>query len=103
MLGGARDPSAVQATDQSLIDTSVSALGKLAGMRSAPRFALAIRHERAIPQYVLGHADRLAAIDTRLREVPGLFLAGNSYRGIAINSCLADAPSVAGSVAAFLR
>ncbi len=100
MMGGARDPAAVEATDHALIDTAVSALASLAGVRAAPRFALAIRHTRAIPQYVLGHAERLTAIDTRLREVPGLFLAGNSYRGIAINSCLAEAPSVAASVAA---
>ena len=103
MLGGARDPSAVDAADQTLIDTAARALASVAGVRRAPRFALAIRHTRAIPQYVLGHADRLAAIDARLREIPGLFLAGNSYRGIAINSCLAEAPSVAGSVAAILR
>jgi oxygen-dependent protoporphyrinogen oxidase len=64
---------------------------------------MVIRHARAIPQYVLGHADRLNAIDARLRDIPGLFLVGNSYHGIAINSCLAEAPSVAGSVAAFLR
>jgi oxygen-dependent protoporphyrinogen oxidase len=103
MLGGARDPSAVDATDQQLVDRATSALSKLAGVRQAPRFALAIRHQRAIPQYVLGHADRLAAIDERLRGLPGLFLAGNSYRGIAINACLSDAPLVAGRVAAFLR
>jgi oxygen-dependent protoporphyrinogen oxidase len=102
MLGGARDPSAVEATDQVLTDSAASVLSALAGVRAAPRFALAIRHERAIPQYVLGHADRLAAIDARLRELPGLFLAGNSYRGIAINSCLAEAPSVAGAVSACL-
>jgi oxygen-dependent protoporphyrinogen oxidase len=64
---------------------------------------MVIRHARAIPQYVLGHRDRLAAIDTRLRQIPGLFLAGNSYRGIAINACLAEAPTVAGNVAAYLR
>jgi oxygen-dependent protoporphyrinogen oxidase len=103
MLGGARDPSAVEASGQALIDRAVSALASFAGVRAAPRFALAIRHERAIPQYVLGHADRLVAISERLREIPGLFLAGNSYRGIAINSCLADAPSIAGSVAKLLR
>jgi oxygen-dependent protoporphyrinogen oxidase len=103
MLGGARDPSAVESTDQALIDTAAAALAAFAGVRSTPRFALAIRHHRAIPQYALGHADRLAAIDARLREIPGLFLAGNSYRGIAINSCLAEAPSIAGRVAAFLR
>ena len=103
MLGGARDPSAVQATDQKLIDTATSAVSSLAGVRGDPRFAMVIRHERAIPQYVLGHADRLAAIDGRLSGLPGVFLAGNSYRGIAINSCLAEAPAVAANVAAFLR
>jgi len=103
MLGGARDPSAVDATDAVLIDTACSALSDLAGVRAAPRFAYAIRHRRAIPQYVLGHADRLRSIDARLADIPGLFLAGNSYRGIAINACLAEAPSVAEAVAAFLR
>ena len=103
MLGGARNPSAVDANDHALIDAAVSALAALARLRAAPRFALAIRHPRAIPQYVLGHAERLTAITARLRELPGLFLAGNSYRGIAINACLAEAPSVAASVAALLR
>jgi oxygen-dependent protoporphyrinogen oxidase len=102
MLGGARDPAAVEATDQKLIDDAAYALATLAGVRSAPRFTMVIRHARAIPQYVLGHSDRLEAIDARLRHVPGLFLAGNSYRGIAINSCLTEAPAVAGAVATFL-
>jgi oxygen-dependent protoporphyrinogen oxidase len=103
MLGGARDPRAVDASDQALVATAVPALRELAGVRAEPRFALAIRHPRAIPQYVLGHSDRLAAIGARLREIPGLFLAGNSYHGIAINACLAEAPSVAARVAAVLR
>jgi oxygen-dependent protoporphyrinogen oxidase len=103
MLGGARDPLVVDASDESLIDAATSALASLAGVRSSPRFALAIRHARAIPQYVLGHADRLAAIDARLSGIPGLILAGNSYRGIAINSCLAEAPMVAKRVADALR
>jgi oxygen-dependent protoporphyrinogen oxidase len=102
MLGGARDPSAVEGSDQSLIDTACSTLSSLAGVRGEPRFALAIRHARAIPQYVLGHADRLAAIDERLRHHQGLFLAGNSYRGIAINACLAEAPSIAERAASSL-
>jgi oxygen-dependent protoporphyrinogen oxidase len=102
MLGGARDPSAVQGSDQSLIDAACSTLSSLAGVRGEPRFTLAIRHARAIPQYVLGHADRLAAIDERLRHHQGLFLAGNSYRGIAINACLAEAPSIAERAASSL-
>ncbi len=103
MMGGARDPRAVEATDQALVETATAALEAIAEVRRAPRFAMAIRHARAIPQYVIGHANRLAAIDARLRESPGLFLAGNCYRGIAINACLADAPRVAESVSARLR
>jgi oxygen-dependent protoporphyrinogen oxidase len=103
MLGGARHPAVVEATEQTLVDTACSAVGSLAGVKGAPRFARVIRHPRAIPQYVLGHADRLASIERRLREVQGLFLAGNSYHGIAINACLSEAPKVAESVAAALR
>jgi oxygen-dependent protoporphyrinogen oxidase len=103
MLGGTRDPSAVDATDQTLIDRAASALATFASVRATPRFTRVIRHARAIPQYVLGHADRLSAIDLRLRQLPGLCLAGNSYRGIAINDCLAHAPSVADALSCFLR
>lgn len=100
MMGGARDPSAVDATDRALVETAAAALEAIAEVRSAPRFAMVIRHARAIPQYAIGHASRLAAIDARLRESPGLFLAGNSYRGISINACLADAVRVAKRVSA---
>jgi oxygen-dependent protoporphyrinogen oxidase len=100
MLGGARDRSAIEATDQALIDMAAAALRALVGVRAAPRFALVIRHEPAIPQYEIGHAERMATIESELRRHAGLFLAGNSYRGIAINACIADAPSVAERVRA---
>jgi oxygen-dependent protoporphyrinogen oxidase len=103
MIGGARDPSAVGESDTVLFDKAESALRAFAGVRASPRFAYAIRHERAIPQYVIGHAARLAAIESRLRDHPRLFLAGNSYRGISINACLAEARPVAQRVAAALR
>ena len=103
MLGGARDPGAVQASDETLFESASSALRRFAAVTAAPRFALAIRHERAIPQYVVGHAARLAAIDAELRRHPRLFLAGNSYRGVSINACIAEGPSIAARVAARLR
>jgi oxygen-dependent protoporphyrinogen oxidase len=103
MIGGARDPSAVGESDQVLFDTAGSALRAFAGVRASPRFAYAIRHERAIPQYAIGHAARLAAVEAQLWRHPGLFLAGNSYRGISINACLAEARPIAERVAAALR
>jgi oxygen-dependent protoporphyrinogen oxidase len=53
------------------------------------------RHARGIPQYVKGHMARMHQIDTLLSAHPGVLLAGNSYRGVSINACIADAPSVA--------
>jgi protoporphyrinogen/coproporphyrinogen III oxidase len=99
MLGGARDPGAIDRSDAALIDEATGALAALAGVRKPPTFSLLIRHTRAIPQYVLGHAARLAAIEARRRTLPGLHLAGNSYRGVAINACLLDAPKVAAELA----
>jgi oxygen-dependent protoporphyrinogen oxidase len=103
MIGGARDPGAARASDETLFELASSALRRFAGVTAAPRFARAIRHERAIPQYVVGHEKRLGAIEAALTRHPRLFLAGNSYRGISINACIADAPLVAKRVAAALR
>jgi oxygen-dependent protoporphyrinogen oxidase len=99
MMGGSRDPGAVERSDAALIEEATGALAALAGVRKPPRFTLMIRHTRAIPQYVLGHAARLAAIEARRLTLPGLHLAGNSYRGVAINACLLDAPRVAAEIA----
>jgi oxygen-dependent protoporphyrinogen oxidase len=73
------------------------------GLRSSPAFVHVIRHRRGIPQYTVGHTERLARIDALLRRRPGLFLAGSSYRGVSINACIADAPFVAARVADHLR
>lgn len=44
--------------------------------------------ESAMPQYNLGHPEKLARIDTALEKYPGLALAGNGYRGIGIPDCI---------------
>ena len=49
------------------------------------------RYAQGISQYPPGHDDRLAAIETALRAMPGLVLAGNSYRGISVNLCIVQA------------
>ena len=58
-----------------------------------------VRHARGIPQYPVGHADRLARIDEHVRRHPGLVLSGNSYHGIAMNSCIKEAETLAAKLA----
>ena len=41
-----------------------------------------------MPQYEVGHLDRIAAIEARLETLPGLVLAGGAYRGVGIADCV---------------
>jgi oxygen-dependent protoporphyrinogen oxidase len=77
-------------------------LAQSLGVRVAPIFQHVIRWPRAIPQYQVGHLDRLAWIDERLTRHAGLFVAGNAYRGVAINDCVEQAGIVADKVATWL-
>jgi oxygen-dependent protoporphyrinogen oxidase len=98
MIGGALDPGAVALNDDQLLKIVRRDLGAIMGVVGKPEFVRIIRHPRGIPQYVTGHHARLAEIDARLGLVPGLFLAGNSYRALSMNACIAEAPGIADAV-----
>jgi oxygen-dependent protoporphyrinogen oxidase len=103
MIGGATDPGAVSLPQDELVRIVRADLEKTMHLRIVPEFVRIIRHARGIPQYTVGHPSRLARIDAALQAHPGLFLAGNSYRGVSINSCVAEAPSLAARIADHLR
>ncbi len=52
-----------------------------------------------MPQYVLGHLERLERIDAALERQPGLALAGAAYRGVGIPDCIASGEQAAQSIA----
>jgi oxygen-dependent protoporphyrinogen oxidase len=72
------------------------------GVRAEPVFHHVVRWDRAIPQYHLGHLERVARIEERAARHPGLFLGGNCYHGVALNDCVEQAGLLAGRVAAWL-
>jgi oxygen-dependent protoporphyrinogen oxidase len=78
-------------------------LERTMGLRLMPEFVHIVRHWRGIPQYTIGHQARLDRIEIALSSRPGLFLAGNAYRGVSINACIEDAPRIARRVADHLR
>jgi oxygen-dependent protoporphyrinogen oxidase len=103
MIGGATDRDAVDLDDAQLVGIIREDLRRTMGIRVIPEFIHVVRHGRGIPQYTIGHASRLARIESRVRNYAGLFLAGNSYRGVSINACIEDAPAVARQVAIHLQ
>ena len=95
MVGGACDAGVVALDDDRLLALVRKDLRTTMGIKADPEFARIFRHVRGIPQYLKGHLARLARIDRRLRRYPGLYLAGNSYRGVSMNACIAEAGVVA--------
>jgi oxygen-dependent protoporphyrinogen oxidase len=101
MVGGAISPELTELDDEQTVDTVNKELYEIMGIKAEPEFVKVFRHEKAIPQYVVGHSQTLAEIDKQLQKLPGLYLTGNAYRGIGFNDCIANAKTVAEQVFAF--
>ncbi len=76
-------------------DELVDAMGLTAG----PVHTHIQRWPQALPQYLVGHQDRLDAVDAALHHLPGLYLTGAAYRGVGVASCIADAERTAHDIA----
>jgi oxygen-dependent protoporphyrinogen oxidase len=81
--------------DERLLNAVRNELGVTMRVRAAPVFHHVVRWERAIPQYHVGHLGRVARIEERARTHPGLYLGGNSFRGVALNDCVEQAEQLA--------
>ena len=68
------------------------------GIVAKPLLARVYRWEKAMPQFNLGHPDRLERIDGMVNLLPGLALAGNGYQGIGIPDCIHSGELAAGRV-----
>ena len=98
MVGGARTPEYALLPDEKLISRVRSDLQDILGLGAEPDFIRIFRHEKAIPQYVIGHAARLEAIEDRMQHHPGLVLTGNAFKGVSLNDCVVNAHKTAQSL-----
>jgi protoporphyrinogen/coproporphyrinogen III oxidase len=94
-VGGATDAEAVKLDAGELIRIVHGDLRNVLGVSGEPRPLPITRYERAIPQYTMGHAARVERIESMLRDIPGLCIAGNYMRGISLGDCIKNAERVA--------
>ena len=73
-------------------------LAGLIGAAGEPIFSRISRHPRAMPQYNLGHLERVAAIRRNLAKYSRLYLAGIAYDGVGIPDCVHAAENTADSL-----
>ena len=102
MIGGAHDPEAVELPEDELLQIVLGELRETMGIKAEPIFTRVFRHRHGIGQYVAGHQACLDHIHERLTELPGLFVAGSSYYGISMNSCIQKAAEQAQEIVELL-
>jgi len=95
MIGGMRSPELALLPDEKLIETALSELRDILSIKGDPEFIKIFRWQRAIPQYQVGHEEKLRKIDERLKSFPGFYLTGNAYRGVSVNDCIQNSIELA--------
>ena len=87
-LGGTANAAVLNESDDAVTATVLEELQQIAGFRARPKFVRISRWPRSMAQYTVGHPQRLAEMEARVKAIPGLQLAGNAYEGIGIPDCI---------------
>jgi protoporphyrinogen/coproporphyrinogen III oxidase len=97
-IGRRGQEEALSGSDDDLVSLARAELRERLGITAEPEIVRLFRWPNGMPQYTLGHLERLAVFDQRLTEHPGLALAGAAYRGVGIPDCIASAQSAVAAV-----
>ncbi len=94
-IGGSRQSDLALKPDGILLDSALSELRPLLGIDGKPGFARIIRWQRAIPQYEIGHLEKMRSLQEFEQRIPGLFVTGNFRGGISVGDCMVSADQTA--------
>src|SRR5205814_423542 len=101
-LGGARHGDRVELPESELVARTFADLRELLGIRGEPRRTLVTVMRESMPQYELGHLERVEEIERRVSALTGLTVAGNAYRGVGLPDCIRSANEAVRAVSAQL-
>jgi protoporphyrinogen/coproporphyrinogen III oxidase len=101
-IGGALAPQLAELPEPDLVRIAQAELGELMRISGEPLWTDVARWNASMPQYRVGHLQRVARIESRVTELAGLALAGNAYRGVGIPQCIHSGELAAEAVAAQL-
>ena len=90
-MGGAVRPELLERSDAELMGMARREVQALFGPTTPPAHEHMVRWERAMPQYLVGHVDRVRTIRGLASAAPGLELIGNAYDGVGIPQCVRGA------------
>lgn len=102
-VGRIGEEGLLQRDDEDLAGVAAADLAAATGVRGAPADTRVTRWGGALPQYTVGHRDRVATIRASVASQPGLAVCGAAYDGVGIPACIATAQEAVGQVLASLR
>ncbi len=101
-LGRFGEERSLQRTDEELVALAVSDLREAIGLAVDPVDSHVQRWGGGLPQYFVGHLDRVAAVRAEVGRLPGLAVCGAAYDGLGIPACIASADRAVGEILADL-
>ncbi|MCA0969653.1 protoporphyrinogen oxidase [Halobacillus litoralis] len=88
-VGKPTDQDVVNYSDDEIVELALKDLNRTMNITEKPEFSIVTRWHDAMPQYQVGHKEKLENVEDKMREtLPGVFLAGGSYRGIGLPDCI---------------
>ena len=102
-LGRVGEEALLQSDDAELARVAAADFATATGAHGAPVAVRVTRWGGGLPQYTVGHLDRVAQIRSAVAAQPGLAVCGAAYDGIGIPACVATARAAAAQIAAHLR
>jgi protoporphyrinogen/coproporphyrinogen III oxidase len=102
-LGRIGEERLLQRDDADLAAVAAADLAAATGVRGEPAGVRVTRWGGALPQYTVGHLDRVGRIRAGVSREPGLAVCGAAYDGIGIPACIATAQGAVAQVLHYLR
>lgn len=102
-VGRAGEHLALQLDDGELVDLVRRELRAVLGVSAVPLDARVTRWGGGLPQYAVGHLDRVARIRASVADVPGLAICGAAFDGIGVPACIASAQAAVAVIAGTAR
>lgn len=101
-VGRLGEDAILQRDDAELAGLAAADLAAATGVRGEPADCRVTRWGGGLPQYSVGHLDRVARIRAAVAALPGLAVCGAAYDGVGIPACIATARLAADQVLSYL-
>ncbi len=103
ICGGAVDAEFTKMSEDEMRKAVLHDLQVTMGITAPPVFEEKILWKQGIPQYLLGHGQKVQTVMKEVTCLTGIFLTGNAFYGVGVNDCVRDAKRVADAIIGHLN